>query len=227
MQALRTSQRRRPTGWRTPRMPDGDSNRDGDSEASDNEDGRDEAAASGASAEQAAAMREMADQMRLPSRSPIRLLRAGFSVRSINVLPIVVATNGDVVRRAVNARLAASCSSFRAPWLKACAASANTEAALANVATWQKAEHAAGREGGDLRSLTPAQAVAYLEQRGETVGQKTLDQERQAIQLHAAACHWSPCPGRAPASYQERTTASTRKSRLHAGADLRYQRSAD
>ncbi|MGP5714075.1 hypothetical protein ACTXPD_19015, partial [Vreelandella alkaliphila] len=59
----------------------------------------------------------------------------------------------------------------------------NYEAALANVATWQKAEHAAGREGGDLRSLTPAQAVAYLEQRGETVGQKTLDQERQAIQL--------------------------------------------
>ncbi len=59
----------------------------------------------------------------------------------------------------------------------------NYEAALANVATWQKAEHAAGREGGDLRSLTPAQAVAYLEQRGEVVGQKTLDQERQAIQL--------------------------------------------
>ncbi|MGP9772240.1 hypothetical protein ACT3UH_17520, partial [Halomonas sp. 200] len=59
----------------------------------------------------------------------------------------------------------------------------NYEAALANVATWQKAEHAAGREGGDLRSLTPAQAVAYLEQRGEAVGQKTLDQERQAIQL--------------------------------------------
>ena len=51
----------------------------------------------------------------------------------------------------------------------------NYEAALANVATWQKAEHAAGREGGDLRSLTPAQAVAYLEQRGEAVGQKTLD----------------------------------------------------
>lgn len=59
----------------------------------------------------------------------------------------------------------------------------NYEAALAKVAEWQKAEHKAGREGGDLRSLTPAQAVAYLEQRGETVGQKTLDQERQAIQL--------------------------------------------
>ncbi len=60
---------------------------------------------------------------------------------------------------------------------------ANYEAALAKVAEWQKAEHAAGRQGGDLRSLTPAQAVVYLEQRGEAVGQKTLDQERQAIQL--------------------------------------------
>lgn len=59
----------------------------------------------------------------------------------------------------------------------------NYEAALAKVAEWQKAEHKAGREGGDLRSLTPDQAVSYLEQRGETVGQKTLDQERQAIQL--------------------------------------------
>ncbi|MCP5705574.1 site-specific integrase, partial [Klebsiella pneumoniae] len=30
--------------------------------------------------------------------------------------------------------------------------------------------------------LTPAQAITYLEQRGEQVGQKTLDMERQAIQ---------------------------------------------
>jgi hypothetical protein len=35
---------------------------------------------------------------------------------------------------------------------------------------------------GDLRTLTPAQAITYLEQRGEQVGQKTLDMERQAIQ---------------------------------------------
>lgn len=59
----------------------------------------------------------------------------------------------------------------------------NYESALARVAEWQKSEHTAGRQGGDLRSLTPAQAVAYLQQRGETVGQKALDQERQAIQL--------------------------------------------
>ncbi|WP_444679717.1 hypothetical protein [Halomonas sp. E19] len=59
----------------------------------------------------------------------------------------------------------------------------NYEAALTNVAQWLKDEHRAGREGGDLRSLTPERAREYLEQRGEAVGQKMLDQERQAIQL--------------------------------------------
>ncbi|MFD1261658.1 site-specific integrase [Entomomonas asaccharolytica] len=34
-----------------------------------------------------------------------------------------------------------------------------------------------------LRQLTPAMALVYLEQRAEDVGQKTLDMERQAIQL--------------------------------------------
>lgn len=62
----------------------------------------------------------------------------------------------------------------------------NYEQALTNVAQWLKDEHRAGREAGDLKSLTVDQAVAYLEQRGETVGQKTLDQERQAIQLMQA-----------------------------------------
>ncbi|PJE78168.1 hypothetical protein CI610_02899 [invertebrate metagenome] len=33
-----------------------------------------------------------------------------------------------------------------------------------------------------LRSMTPEQAIQYLEQRGEQVGQKTLDMERQSIQ---------------------------------------------
>lgn len=59
----------------------------------------------------------------------------------------------------------------------------NYEAALTNIAQWLKDEHRAGREAGDLKSLTVEQAVAYLEQRGEAVGQKVLDQERQAIQL--------------------------------------------
>lgn len=59
----------------------------------------------------------------------------------------------------------------------------NYEQALTHVAQWLKAEHRAGREGGSLHALTPERAVQYLEQRGEAVGQKTLDQERQAIQL--------------------------------------------
>lgn len=37
---------------------------------------------------------------------------------------------------------------------------------------------------GDLRGLTKEKALQYLELRGQSVGQKTLDQERQAIQLH-------------------------------------------
>lgn len=59
----------------------------------------------------------------------------------------------------------------------------NYEQALAKVADWQKSEHRAGREGGDLRSLNKEQAERYLSERGEEVGQKALDQERQAIQL--------------------------------------------
>ncbi|MDE9459804.1 site-specific integrase, partial [Xenorhabdus bovienii] len=38
------------------------------------------------------------------------------------------------------------------------------------------------RACSDLRKLTPAIAIDYLETRGEAVGQKTLDMERQAIQ---------------------------------------------
>src|SRR5690554_1887186 len=60
---------------------------------------------------------------------------------------------------------------------------ANYEAALTRVAEWLRDEHRAGREGGALRDLSPERAVQYLEQRGQEVGQKTLDQERQAIQL--------------------------------------------
>ena len=35
---------------------------------------------------------------------------------------------------------------------------------------------------GDLRSLTPEKAISYLEIRGQSIGQKSLDMERQAIQ---------------------------------------------
>lgn len=40
----------------------------------------------------------------------------------------------------------------------------------------------AGKLSDGLRGLTREQAIAYLEQRGQAVGQKCLDMERQAIQ---------------------------------------------
>ncbi|HRW67002.1 MAG TPA: site-specific integrase [Candidatus Competibacter sp.] len=53
----------------------------------------------------------------------------------------------------------------------------NYEQALTRVAEYTRAQRLDG-----LRALTPADAIHYLEQRGQTVGQKTLDMERQAIQ---------------------------------------------
>lgn len=54
----------------------------------------------------------------------------------------------------------------------------NYEQALTRVAEYAKEQ----RIDGGLRGLTPEQALLYLEQRGEQVGQKALDMERQAIQ---------------------------------------------
>lgn len=54
----------------------------------------------------------------------------------------------------------------------------NYEQALTRVAEYAKSH----RIAGGLRGLTPEQAITYLEQRGELVGQKALDMERQAIQ---------------------------------------------
>jgi len=42
-----------------------------------------------------------------------------------------------------------------------------------------------------LRELTPEQAKQYLDVRSEEVGQKTLDQERQAIPLCQDSCRLS------------------------------------
>lgn len=53
----------------------------------------------------------------------------------------------------------------------------NYRQALTQVCRFVKSEHL-----GSLRDLTPEQAISYLEMRGEEVGQKTLDQERHAIQ---------------------------------------------
>lgn len=55
----------------------------------------------------------------------------------------------------------------------------NYEQALTRVAEWMQAE----RINGELRDLTPNQAVAYLQTRGRAVGQKTLDMERQGMQV--------------------------------------------
>lgn len=54
----------------------------------------------------------------------------------------------------------------------------NYEQALTRVCEWVKASRACN----GLRSLTPELAIDYLESRGQAVGQKTLDMERQAIQ---------------------------------------------
>lgn len=55
----------------------------------------------------------------------------------------------------------------------------NYEQALTRLAEYAQAQ---GVSGG-LRGMTPAQVIGYLEQRGQAVGQKTLDMERQAAQL--------------------------------------------
>lgn len=56
------------------------------------------------------------------------------------------------------------------------------EQSLARVADWQKAEHKAGREGGDLRTLTVEQAERFLAERSESVRQSQLNMDRQAIE---------------------------------------------
>lgn len=52
----------------------------------------------------------------------------------------------------------------------------NYEQALKNVAT------ELARHNESLKDITPERAIAYLEQRAEMVGQKSLDMERQALQ---------------------------------------------
>ena len=54
----------------------------------------------------------------------------------------------------------------------------NYEQALTRVVEWMQSERI-----GELRDMTPHQAVAYLEAKGRVVGQKTLDMERMAMQI--------------------------------------------
>lgn len=53
------------------------------------------------------------------------------------------------------------------------------EQGLTRVAEWTQQQ----RLSGGLLSMTPALAIQYLEQRGQEIGQKTLDLERQAMQV--------------------------------------------
>ncbi len=55
----------------------------------------------------------------------------------------------------------------------------NYEQALIRLTRWLQANHL-----GDLKTLTAETARAYLELRAQSVKQKMLDQERQAVQLH-------------------------------------------
>jgi len=61
--------------------------------------------------------------------------------------------------------------------LKSVRTVSNYEQALIKVAEYVKAERL-----NSLQELSPTEAVTYLERRGQAVGQKTLDMERQAIQ---------------------------------------------
>ena len=54
----------------------------------------------------------------------------------------------------------------------------NYEQGLTRVAEWAQQQ----RIEGGLRGMTPELAVRYLEERGQAVGQKTIDMERQAMQ---------------------------------------------
>lgn len=56
----------------------------------------------------------------------------------------------------------------------------NYEQALTQVCHYVKAERIS-KDG--LQGITPNDAITYLEKRGQEVGQKTLDMERQAIQV--------------------------------------------
>ncbi len=93
-----------------------------------------------------------------------RPLRAGWQSMAKFAKP---ATQAGNVIRAIQGTVLRSVGTAR-----------NYEQALTRVAEYTRAE----RLPGGLRDLTPTRAITYLEKRGQSVGQKTLDMERQAIQ---------------------------------------------
>ena len=67
------------------------------------------------------------------------------------------------------------------------------EQSLARVADWQKAEHKAGREGGDLRTLTVEQAERFLaENVSESVRQSQLEHGSAGDRVHDAPLNRPP-----------------------------------
>ena len=56
------------------------------------------------------------------------------------------------------------------------------ESIIAHASQWLAEESAAGREKGRISSMMPDQAIRYLESRKRDLGQKALDQQRNALQ---------------------------------------------
>ena len=91
----------------------------------------------------------------------------------------------------------------------------NYEQSLTQVAHYVKAQRIDG-----LLNLSPAQAITYLEQRGQAVGQKTLDMERQAIQVMMQHLSQKLAPTeRLPVIKSEQHTALT--SRAYSSAQIK------
>ena len=92
--------------------------------------------------------------------------------------------------------------------LKSVRTVSNYEQALTNVARYVKAERL-----NSLQALSPLSAVSYLERRGQEVGQKTLDMERQAIQsMMQHVTHQLDPKERLPVIQSEQETALTSRS---------------
>jgi len=86
----------------------------------------------------------------------------------------------------------------------------NYEQALTQVCHYVKAE-LLNKDG--LEGLTPNAAITYLEKRGQAVGQKTLDMERQAIQIMMQhVTHKLKPTERLPVIKSEQHTALTSRS---------------
>jgi integrase len=83
-----------------------------------------------------------------------------------------------ISKRSAAAQAASVMKLLQGSVLKSVGTVRNYEQGLTRVAEWLKVT----RSANHIKHLTPELAYQYLEQRGQEVGQKTLDMERQAIQ---------------------------------------------